>query len=127
MGSEQLGLVRKCASLSPNDADRLFFPGPGGKSHKARQFCSDCPFIAECLADAIENDLEGFFAGETQNSRRQMASLHHMRITPLVDVLPPERSGRIVYLKVFTQPEREWLDSDLEPTAEELLLLDIAQ
>lgn len=126
MGSEQLEAVRKCTRLTPEDADNLFFPGPGGKSHKAKQFCADCPFISQCLADAIERDLEGFFAGETQESRRQMAAIHHMRVKPLIDELPPEpdRESRVIYLKVFTQPEREWLDQDLEPSPEELLLLD---
>lgn len=118
---------RKCAALSYQESDALFFPGPGGKVNKARNFCSDCPFNAQCLLDAIDGDLDGFYAGSTKDERNEMKKFRNgvmMELTVFIDsLLPkkPEPGRRIKKREVLPSPHA-WLD-EVEPTEEELLLL----
>lgn len=123
MGNIESEQTRKCEALTPSEADALFFPGPGGKSYRANIYCGDCPFIRQCLTEAIELGLEGFYAGTSEQQRKKMVDLHKMRVTPIVTFLPPEPPSRRVYLKVFVSEDtHKWLDEDLEPSLEELQL-----
>lgn len=111
-----------CARLTTKQADALFFPGSGGKPHKAKAFCSGCPFKRKCLDDAIENNLSGFFCGTTDEQRSEMAWIHKIKVTGLDMPPEPDRDKRVVYLKVFTPEDvHNWLEEDLEPSEEELL------
>lgn len=120
MGTEYGDARRKCEQLSLRESDAMFFPGRGGKPFQARNFCTDCPFIAKCLTEAIELKLIGFFAGTTEDERTAMRPYHFMR--SLMDFMPPEpdRNERPVYLKVIvTEDPRAWMDV-ADPTPEEL-------
>lgn len=122
---ENWQLSGKCRKLSPLEADALFFPSSGGKPQKAATFCSDCPIKALCLVKAIEQKLNGYFAGTTDDDRRVMSRLHNIQVVaPLEADMPPEpdRAKRRIYRKVFSPDDpRNWLDEGtLEPTAEEL-------
>jgi len=116
-------LSAKCASLTAQRADELFFPTSGGKPHKAKQFCNDCPFKRRCLIDAIEKSLVGYFAGTTDEDRRHMRKLHGIKVTGLDMPPEPDRTTRKILLKVFTPDDpRDWLDDiRLEPSVEELV------
>jgi hypothetical protein len=117
---------RKCESISLADSDAMFFPGRGGKPFKAQAFCNDCTFVRQCLTEAIELRLEGFFAGTTETERKAMRPFQFMR--SLMDFMPPEpdREARQIFLKVFTSEDsRSWMDT-VEPTESELLVLDTA-
>ena len=49
----------RCLSIDP---DELFV---GGKAQrKATAICRDCPVIAECLADALDNQVSSVFGAE---------------------------------------------------------------
>lgn len=118
-------LETRCAKeLTPYEADALFFPPAGGKPHKAKVFCDGCPFKSRCLVDAIEKKLVGYFAGTTDDERRQMVFVHNMKpkVTGLDMPPEPDRNKRTIYRKVFTAPDpREWLDNlELEPAVQEL-------
>ncbi len=95
-----------CARLPLPVVDSIFFPGHGGKPGKAMKLCSGCPIKSECLIEAIELDLEGFFAGTTKNERRLIAKHHRMKTTPLTLQLPPEpQRKRRVYRKIIENNE----------------------
>ncbi len=119
--------VRKCTALSPKDSDALFFPGPGGKVNKARAYCEDCPLVNQCLINAVDNNLDGFFAGSTKDERKEMAKFRDNVIKDLsdwVDSLLPKKPvpGRRVAKRQVLPDQHAWLD-EVEPTDEELLLL----
>lgn len=128
MTGNQPGEVRKCTALTPQESDKLFFPGPGGKVNKARAYCSDCPLIKQCLINAIDSNLDGFFAGTTKDDRHEMAKFRASIVQDLsdfVDSLLPKKPepGRRVK-KVAPLPAiHEWLDQ-VEPTEEELVLVE---
>lgn len=114
-------LYAECTKLTPQEADKLFFPSTGGKPHKAKQFCKGCPFRRECLDDAIEKKLSGFFVGTTEEERRSMAFIKGIKVTGLDMPPEPDRDKRVIYLKVFSPEDaHNWLEEDLEPSEEEL-------
>lgn len=110
--------------LTTEEADGLFFPGPGSKVNKARTFCSNCPVQDTCLVDAIETGASGFISGTTEDERKVMRELRGMALRGLG--LPEEPSGkRRIFRKVFTSTDpHQWLD-EIEPTAQEICALDI--
>lgn len=113
-----------CGSLSPTEADNLFFVGPGKKSNKAKAFCSRCPVQGSCLMDALDNELEGFFSGTTEKDRRQMAALYDKALSVLDTPEVHRKATQARYLHVIKAPDNhDWLD-EVEPTDEELYQLE---
>lgn len=52
--------------------DETFFPG-NGRTRAAREFCTVCPVMAECLAYALERPwLTGVWGGVSAHERRDM-------------------------------------------------------
>ncbi|MBK7721058.1 MAG: WhiB family transcriptional regulator [Austwickia sp.] len=61
-----------CRSASP---DALFVQGAA--QQQAKQICTRCPVIAECLADALDHRTEfGVWGGMTERERRAMLRRH---------------------------------------------------
>lgn len=61
-----------CRSTAP---DALFVQGAA--QQQAKQICTRCPVIAECLADALDNRTEfGVWGGMTERERRAMLRRH---------------------------------------------------
>lgn len=60
--------LSKCANTHPD----FFFPAVGRASQKIKDFCRDCPVIAECLEDALKSNDGGIRAGTTEAERRAM-------------------------------------------------------
>ena len=87
---------RKCRKLSPAEADSLFFPGPGGKSNKAKEFCSTCPVQNKCLDEALSFGAAavGMWAGTTDDERRRMTSFLGLVTAQLDAFLPPEPTAK---------------------------------
>ncbi len=57
-----------CRSTQP---DRLFVSG--AEQNKAKQVCSSCPVKTECLAEALDNQIEwGVWGGMTERERRAL-------------------------------------------------------
>ena len=57
------------------DPDKLFVRGAAQK--KAAALCRDCPVKAECLADALDNEVEfGIWGGMTERQRRALLKQH---------------------------------------------------
>ncbi len=53
------------------DPDRLFVQGAA--QNRAKAVCAACPVRAECLADALDNDIEfGIWGGMTERERRAL-------------------------------------------------------
>lgn len=75
--------------------------------------------MAECLRAAIEEDLDGFYAGTTKADRRVMANRFHIKPKPLAEVMPEEPKKRRVFRKIVTevQDTLTYLDG-LEPPTE---------
>lgn len=89
-----------CRSLSPQEADKIFFPSSGGKSTQAKKICDACPVEAMCLRQAIEKGLQGFWAGTTDRERAVMAQHWHIKVEPVV--IPEPSIKRRVYRRVST-------------------------
>ena len=89
---------RKCSKLSPKQSDEIFFPKPGGKSKRAKLFCSTCPVQKQCLDNAILNNEMGMWAGTTEGERRRMAGFLGLVAAELDNFLPPEptRKDRVL-------------------------------
>lgn len=62
----------KCAQLSPNEYDTLFFPLAGRSINKAKSFCSDCPVIKECLEYALTSGEHGIWGGTNEKEREDI-------------------------------------------------------
>ncbi len=57
-----------CKDSSP---DELFVRG--AEQHRVKQICSGCPVRTECLAEALDNQMEwGVWGGMTERERRAL-------------------------------------------------------
>jgi WhiB family transcriptional regulator, redox-sensing transcriptional regulator len=57
------------------DPDKLFVRGAAQR--KAAAMCRDCPVKPECLADALDNEVEfGVWGGMTERQRRALLKEH---------------------------------------------------
>lgn len=99
---------RKCESLTTEEADALFFPGSGGKPHKAKAFCSDCPFRKECLQDAIDGGYAGFWSGTTDDERATMKKMNFELQFQLASAMPEPKPKRLRKI-VVTEDPHSWL------------------
>jgi len=68
---QQQGL---CTKLSAEEADKLFFIGPGQSSKRAMLFCKNCPVRRECSQFAITYSEYGIWAGNTEDDRSTLDS-----------------------------------------------------
>lgn len=86
-----------CTSLSPEEADAIFFPKPGGKSKQADKFCLACPVRDKCLEQALVlgPSAIGFWAGTTEPERRRMAGFLRMLPSEFDIPEPTARSRRL--------------------------------
>lgn len=50
----------------------VFFPARGEPTDAAHQACGRCPTRGPCLAYALEEDVEGVWAGTSKRQRRVM-------------------------------------------------------
>ena len=66
--NEMWANVALCKKASP---DELFVRG--AEQHKAKAVCGACPVRAECLAEALDNEIEwGVWGGLTERERRAL-------------------------------------------------------
>ena len=66
--NEMWANVALCQKSSP---DELFVRG--AEQHKAKAVCGACPVRAECLAEALDNQIEwGVWGGMTERERRAL-------------------------------------------------------
>lgn len=71
----------KCAALTPQEADNLFFVPFGRTSKEAKEFCAKCPVKQECSQYALSNrDLQGVWAGLSEKERQRMAAMLSVEI-----------------------------------------------
>ena len=62
----------RCRSADP---DELFVRGAAQR--RAAVICRDCPVVTECLADALDNEIEfGVWGGMTERQRRALLKQH---------------------------------------------------
>ena len=65
-GELQWTAQARCKESRP---DELFVRG--AEQHRAKQVCAGCPVRAECLAEALDNNIEwGVWGGLTERERR---------------------------------------------------------
>ena len=70
----RIAWVSKARCLS-TDPDELFVRGAAQR--KVTVICRHCPVIAECLADALDNQIEfGVWGGMTERERRALLRRH---------------------------------------------------
>ena len=68
MWNEDWASQAACRAASP---DQLFVRG--AEQNKAKKLCAGCPVKAECLAEALENQIEwGVWGGMTERERRAL-------------------------------------------------------
>lgn len=61
-----------CRDSAP---DQLFVRG--AEQNKAKQLCNGCPVRTECLAEALDNQIEwGVWGGMTERERRALLRRH---------------------------------------------------
>lgn len=119
--TEQLMRQGLCGKLSPQQADKIFFPGSGGKPTKAKQLCDQCPFEKQCLINAIEKGLSGFWAGTTEKERSVMAQKWHVKVQPITDQIEALRPSRVIRrVSSAVSDTLAYLDSLTGPSEEEL-------
>lgn len=57
------------------DPDELFVTGAAQK--RAARICRECPVVVDCLADALDNQIEfGVWGGMTERQRRKLVKTH---------------------------------------------------
>lgn len=61
-----------CVTLTPQEADAIFFIGPGQSSKRAKVFCSGCPVKRNCNEYAVMYNESGLWAGTTEEDRRDL-------------------------------------------------------
>ncbi len=116
--------------MKPEDADALFFPGSGGKPHKAQEFCvTKCPVRNLCIEEAIQGNYQGFFGGFTDSERRAIgrvnSTIKNEAALRGAIVLPDDISSNTP-LKIIEAPERDrsWMD-EVEPDDSSLNLIEL--
>ena len=57
-----------CRGMDP----AIFFPSASSTADAAREVCSECPAREPCLQYALEEDVEGVWAGTSKRQRRAM-------------------------------------------------------
>lgn len=68
MWQEDWSLSARCRETQP---DYLFVRG--AEQNKAKQLCKGCPVRVECLAEALDNQIEwGVWGGMTERERRAL-------------------------------------------------------
>ena len=66
--NEDWASAAQCRGSEP---DELFVRG--AEQHKAKAVCGACPVRAECLAEALDNEIEwGVWGGLTERERRAL-------------------------------------------------------
>jgi WhiB family redox-sensing transcriptional regulator len=64
-----------CAQADPE----AFFPTKGGSTRDAKTICASCPVVAECLAYALDNNMdEGVWGGKSAVERREIRARQKM-------------------------------------------------
>ncbi|KAJ1684648.1 hypothetical protein LUZ63_020403 [Rhynchospora breviuscula] len=59
------------AACQQSQPDQLFVRG--AEQHKAKTVCAGCPVRTECLAEALDNEIEwGVWGGMTERERRAL-------------------------------------------------------
>lgn len=120
---------RKCRNLTPEQADKIFFPKPGGKSKAAKAYCLDCPVISQCLKEnlALGALSQGMWAGTTEPERRRMAQFMGLVAVELDNFMPPEPKARDRRLRRIP-PKVNELDDPLYglegPSDDEIMLME---
>jgi WhiB family transcriptional regulator, redox-sensing transcriptional regulator len=73
-GDARAAWVSQAACLS-TDPDALFVRGKAQRS--AANVCRHCPVVADCLAEALDNQMEyGVWGGMTERQRRALLKQH---------------------------------------------------
>ena len=76
-----------CRAAQP---DQLFVRG--AEQNKAKQVCQGCPVRTECLAEALDNQIEwGVWGGMTERERRALLRRRPAGVVLVFSDLPPGR------------------------------------
>lgn len=68
----------RCSTLTVEEYDKLFFPDQGRSINKAKEICKDCSVIANCLQFALDNAIEGIWAGTSYADRCRMQKARYL-------------------------------------------------
>jgi WhiB family transcriptional regulator, redox-sensing transcriptional regulator len=83
----------RCRSTDP---DELFVSGKAQR--KAAVICRHCPVVGECLADALDNQMEfGVWGGMTERQRRVLRK-QHPEVVSWSEFVAAQRKHRITDL-----------------------------
>src|SRR6187401_1399483 len=84
------------AACQADTPDALFVRG--AEQNKAKQVCAGCPVRTECLAEALDNQIEwGVWGGMTERERRAL-----LRRRPAASWRTVLETARLEHVKVAT-------------------------
>jgi WhiB family redox-sensing transcriptional regulator len=91
-GEARIAWVSKARCRSA-DPDEMFVRG--AKQREAAAICRHCPVIAECAADALDNQVEfGVWGGMTERQRRALLK-HHPEVVSWAEFFAAQREHSI--------------------------------
>lgn len=90
----------KCRTLPLEEVDQIFFVGRGGKSSKAKSFCSGCPVQRQCLNYALFYNEDGIWGGLTEKERRLLS--------PMIGILTTVQMESIGVSTSETRDHTQW-------------------
>ena len=81
------------AAVPQGTPDELFVRG--AEQNKAKQLCSGCPVRTECLAEALDNQIEwGVWGGMTERERRALLRRRPDRlVAPVLETAQASTTG----------------------------------
>ena len=92
------------AACKGETPDALFVRG--AEQNKAKQVCAGCPVRTECLAEALDNQIEwGVWGGMTERERRLLLR-QRSDVTSWSSVLVGDRGGQVATVADKRVPTR---------------------
>lgn len=85
----------ECLSLTPEEADDLFFVPFGRTNKRAKEFCSKCPVKHECSKYGLEHpEVEGVWGGLSERERKKLRKM--LKVPVEETVIPLDRGSNYI-------------------------------
>lgn len=95
----------RCKDITPQEADELFFFGPGKSSNRAKAFCMGCPVKTECNNYAILYGEVGAWAGMADAERDAIAPILRPALQQQAIANGTLEDHDVTHFIMFVQPQ----------------------